>query len=53
MKKRQQDFQKVKLKVGKTLPKGRNETKTSFDSKKINLIKQQLRVPEDKQTLKV
>ena len=33
---------KVKFKVGKTLPKGRNITDTSFNVKKI-LIKEQLK----------
>lgn len=39
VKKRQKDidFQKVKLKVGRKLPKGTNVTKTDFKSKKIQI----------------
>ncbi|XP_056299978.1 testis-expressed protein 10 homolog [Pseudoliparis swirei] len=39
-KKRQDDFQKVKLKVGKTKPKADNATNTNFRSKGINLTQQ-------------
>ncbi|KAK5862339.1 hypothetical protein PBY51_017746 [Eleginops maclovinus] len=39
-KKRQDDFQKVKLKVGKTKPKSDNATNTNFRSKGINLTEQ-------------
>ncbi|TNN75669.1 Testis-expressed sequence 10 [Liparis tanakae] len=39
-KKRQDDFQKVKLKVGKTKPKADNATNTNFRSKGINLTEQ-------------
>ncbi|GIY99300.1 hypothetical protein CEXT_406301 [Caerostris extrusa] len=42
MKRKQPDFQKVKFKVGKHLPKGRNETKTSFQTRKI-LVPTQLK----------
>lgn len=37
VKKNQKDFQKVKLKVGRKLPKGLNVTDTSFKTKKIVL----------------
>uniref|UniRef100_A0A3Q3VSK4 Uncharacterized protein n=1 Tax=Mola mola TaxID=94237 RepID=A0A3Q3VSK4_MOLML len=39
-KKRQDDFQKVKLKVGKTKPKANNATNTNFRSKGIYLTEQ-------------
>lgn len=39
-KKRQDDFQKVKLKVGKTKPKADNATNTNFRSKGIHLSEQ-------------
>ncbi|XP_068998971.1 testis-expressed protein 10 homolog [Embiotoca jacksoni] len=39
-KKRQDDFQKVKLKVGKKKPKADNATNTNFRSKRINLTEQ-------------
>lgn len=39
-KKRQVDFQKVKLKVGKTKPKANNATNTSFRTKGIYLSEQ-------------
>lgn len=39
-KKRQDDFQKVKLKVGKTKPKADNATNTSFRTKGIHLSEQ-------------
>ncbi|XP_036929268.1 testis-expressed protein 10 homolog [Acanthopagrus latus] len=39
-KKRQDDFQKVKLKVGKKKPKADNATNTNFHSKGINLTEQ-------------
>ncbi|KAM7383521.1 hypothetical protein PAMP_003167 [Pampus punctatissimus] len=39
-KKRQDDFQKVKLKVGKKKPKADNATNTNFRSKGINLTEQ-------------
>ncbi|XP_020507595.1 testis-expressed protein 10 homolog [Labrus bergylta] len=39
-KKRQDDFQKVKLKVGKTKPKAVNATNTSFRTKGIHLSEQ-------------
>lgn len=39
-KKRQDDFQKVKLKVGKTKPKADNATNTNFRSKRIHLTEQ-------------
>lgn len=39
-KKRQDDFQKVKLKVGKTKPKADNATNTNFRTKGINLTEQ-------------
>ncbi|XP_055924808.1 testis-expressed protein 10 homolog isoform X2 [Argiope bruennichi] len=51
MRKKQNDFQKVKLKVGKQLPKGRNETKTSFQTRKVNLH-QQIKKTADEPTLK-
>ncbi len=43
------DFQKVKLKAGKPLPKGLNETKTGFKSKSIQ-IKEQLKVDTSQAT---
>lgn len=39
---RQQDFQKVKLKVGKKLPKSQNETKISLQARQL-IIKDQLK----------
>lgn len=39
-KKRQDDFQKVKLKVGKTKPKADNATNTNFRTKGIHLSEQ-------------
>lgn len=39
-KKRQDDFQKVKLKVGKKKPKADNSTNTNFRTKGINLSEQ-------------
>lgn len=39
-KKRQDDFQKVKLKVGKTKPKANNATNTNFRTKGIYLSEQ-------------
>ncbi|KAJ8004944.1 hypothetical protein DPEC_G00141540 [Dallia pectoralis] len=39
-KKRQDDFQKVKLKVGKTKPKANNATNINFRTKGINLTEQ-------------
>ncbi|XP_068425459.1 testis-expressed protein 10 homolog [Clinocottus analis] len=39
-KKRQDDFQKVKLKVGKKKPKAQNATNTNFRSRGINLTEQ-------------
>ena len=36
------DFKKVKLKVGKKLPKGTNETQTSFKSQRIVVPSQDL-----------
>lgn len=39
-KKRQDDFQKVKLKVGKTKPKADNATNTNFRTKGIHLTEQ-------------
>ena len=39
-KKRQDDFQKVKLKVGKKKPKAYNATNTNFRSKGIHLSEQ-------------
>lgn len=39
-KKRQDDFQKVKLKVGKTKPKADNATNINFRTKGINLTEQ-------------
>ncbi|GBM57900.1 Testis-expressed protein 10 [Araneus ventricosus] len=39
-KRKQQDFQKTKLKVGRRIPKGANETRTSFQTRKINLQEQ-------------
>ncbi|XP_068616452.1 testis-expressed protein 10 homolog [Brachionichthys hirsutus] len=39
-KKRQDDFQKVKLKVGKTKPKADNATNTNFRTRGINLSEQ-------------
>ncbi|XP_037310968.2 testis-expressed protein 10 homolog [Pungitius pungitius] len=44
-KKRQDDFQKVKLKVGKTKPKADNATNTNFRSKGIHLTEQLKRDP--------
>lgn len=41
-KKKNKDFQKIKLKVGKTLPKGDNVTDTSFKAKKI-IVSQHLK----------
>ena len=38
-KKKNADFQKVKLKVGKKLPKGLNETDLSFKSRQLQLPK--------------
>ena len=35
-----QDFQKVKLKAGRSLPKGLNETKTAFKSQSIQIREQ-------------
>ncbi|XP_041366023.1 testis-expressed protein 10 homolog [Gigantopelta aegis] len=37
-KKRKKDFQKVKLKVGKTLPRGQNVTNTSFKTRSIQVV---------------
>ncbi|GIY42686.1 testis-expressed protein 10 [Caerostris darwini] len=51
MKRKQPDFQKVKFKVGKHLPKGRNETKTSFQTRKI-LVPTQLKAVNVEPTLK-
>ncbi|CAL1264579.1 unnamed protein product [Larinioides sclopetarius] len=45
-KKKNADFRKQKLRVGKTLPKGRNETKTSFETRKINVPVQKEKVGE-------
>lgn len=39
-KKRQDDFQKVKLKVGKKLPQAGNATNTNFRTKGIHLSEQ-------------
>lgn len=39
-KKKNADFQKVKLKVGRRLPKGQNETTTSFKSRTIHVVQQ-------------
>ncbi|XP_046550863.1 testis-expressed protein 10 homolog [Haliotis rubra] len=39
-KKKQEDFQKVKLKVGKRLPKGQNVTNTSFKTHAIQVVQQ-------------
>lgn len=36
-KQKEEDFKKTKLKVGKSLPKGGNETNTSFSLKKISI----------------
>ena len=41
-----QDFQKIKIKVGKRLPKAENETKTNFKTRTI-VIKEQLRMPNN------
>jgi pre-rRNA-processing protein IPI1 len=41
-KQKEEDFKKVKLKVGKTLPKGTNETQTSFKSRGIVVPSQDL-----------
>lgn len=41
-KQREEDFKKVKLKVGKKLPKGTNETQTSFKSQGIVIPSQDL-----------
>lgn len=41
--KKNNDFQKVKFKVGKKLPKADNYTSTAFKSKSI-VVKQQLKV---------
>ncbi|GFR85702.1 testis-expressed sequence 10-like protein [Elysia marginata] len=43
-KKKRQDFQKVKLKVGKRLPKGQNVTNLSFKTRQIQLTQ---RIKED------
>ena len=43
-KKKHQDFQKVKLKVGKRLPKGDNVTNLSFKTRQIQLTQ---RIKED------
>ncbi|CAH1790129.1 unnamed protein product [Owenia fusiformis] len=45
-KNRQKDFQKVKLKVGKRLPKGQNVTNTSFKSHSVQ-IREQLKTSTD------
>ena len=42
VKAKHQDFQKVKLKIGKKLPKGLNETTVNFKSRSI-LVKNQLK----------
>ena len=39
-KKRQQDFQKVKLKVGKKLKKGENVTNASFKTRTVQITQQ-------------
>lgn len=39
-KKKHKDFQKVKLKVGKRLPKADNETRTSFKARTIQVPEQ-------------
>ncbi|GFU24717.1 testis-expressed protein 10 [Nephila pilipes] len=47
-KKAVKDFHKKKLKVGKHLPKGKNETDTSFKSKKICIpVRHGLEIPSD------
>ena len=49
-----QDFQKVKLKVGKRLPKGLNETKATFKSTGINIkeqFKDEIAQPSNKRRL--
>ncbi|XP_055893561.1 testis-expressed protein 10 homolog [Biomphalaria glabrata] len=46
-KKRQQDFQKVKLKVGKKLPKGDNVTNLSFKTRQIKFT-QKIKVSDGK-----
>uniref|UniRef100_A0A7S3D3X0 Pre-rRNA-processing protein Ipi1 N-terminal domain-containing protein n=1 Tax=Palpitomonas bilix TaxID=652834 RepID=A0A7S3D3X0_9EUKA len=37
-----EDFQKKKVKLGRTLPKRQNETETSFQSRKISLLSQSI-----------
>lgn len=49
-KKRQQDFQKVKLKVGKKLPKGDNVTNLSFKTRQIKLT-QRIKVDDGQKPL--
>ena len=48
-KKKEKDFQKVKLKVGKKLPRGLNETVATFKTRGIN-IKEQLKEAASDQT---
>jgi hypothetical protein len=45
------DFKKVKRKVGKKLPKAKNETDVSFKSKKINLPGQSLATESTEQAV--
>ena len=50
-KNRQKDFDKVKLKVGKKLPKGQNVTQTNFKSQSIQ-ITEQLKIETSQPTTK-
>jgi hypothetical protein len=50
-KKKEKDFQKIKLKVGRKLLRGINETKTDFKSKKIILKESELRSNDPLKTL--
>lgn len=51
-KRKRADFQKVKLKVGRKLPKGTNITNTSFKAKKIQ-IREQLRPEATEPSVKI
>ena len=45
-KERRKDFQKVKFKVGKTLPKNTNETRATFKAKTL-VLKQQFKTDKE------
>ena len=45
-KNKQPDFQRVKFKVGKKLPKSQNETRATFKAKAL-IIKEQFQIEKD------